>query len=142
MSRPQLNIKLEGEGEQELLECVKTQAQKEQISLKDFVIDALRMRLDRPKYSKEFAQPIQYATKAQLNEFSRRLAEVQLGLRSEIRKNSEQLGEQVASLAIAIAQIEHRLDATVELSSQANERQSTEDNQVKRGTWESKPPQP
>lgn len=51
MSRPQLNIKFDGEGEKELLEAVKTQAQNERISLKEFVLDALKnRRFNSPSY--------------------------------------------------------------------------------------------
>ncbi|MFN6474375.1 MAG: hypothetical protein RMY36_032480 [Nostoc sp. SerVER01] len=138
MPRPQLNIKLDGEGEQELLESAKARAQNERISLKDFVLDALRMRLaSKPKESTHAPQPIPFATKAQLDEFSRRLASVELALRAEIRKDREQ----IALLAGAIAQIEHRLDSTA--SPPIDEDRSTGDSQARQpiseagvwGTW-------
>ena len=49
MSRPQLNIKFNGEGEKELLEAVKTRAQNKRISFKKFVLDALKNRLTVPQ---------------------------------------------------------------------------------------------
>jgi hypothetical protein len=62
MSRPQLNIKFDGEGEKELLETVKTRAQDERISLKEFVLDALKNRL-RVHLATQSTQPKPAVTK-------------------------------------------------------------------------------
>jgi hypothetical protein len=131
MSRPQLNIKFDGDGEKEFLETVKARAEDERVSLKDFVIDALKMRLAKSKESSQSTQPTPSLSKGELQEFSRRLANVELSLRSEIRKDREQ----IALLASAIAQIEHRLDSTLPLSPPVDEHQAREDRQARQSTW-------
>ncbi|MBC1225282.1 hypothetical protein GNF10_09730 [Nostoc sp. UCD121] len=131
MSRPQLNIKFDGEGEKELLETVKTRAQDERISLKEFVLDALKNRLTVPQ-STQSTQPKPAVTKSEVDELKRRIVEIQISLMGEVRKDRKQ----IAALAEAIALIESRLDVLdppniviVEEDSQA--RQSRQ-----RETWE------
>ncbi|BDI20892.1 hypothetical protein ANSO36C_66940 (plasmid) [Nostoc cf. commune SO-36] len=102
MSRPQLNIKFDGEGEKELLEAVKARAQLERISLKEFVLDALKNRLRVPLSTQ--SSPV--LTKGELGELKRRIDDNQIGLMGEIRKDRDQ----IATLAAAIALIESRLD--------------------------------
>ncbi|MFN6456097.1 MAG: hypothetical protein RM022_028420 [Nostoc sp. EfeVER01] len=102
MSRPQLNIKFDGEGEKELLEAVKARAQLERISLKEFVLDALKNRLRVPLSTQ--TSPV--LTKGELGELKRRIDDNQIGLMGEIRKDRDQ----IATLAAAIALIESRLD--------------------------------
>ena len=102
MSRPQLNIKFDGEGEKELLEAVKTRAQDERISLKEFVLDALKNRLTVSLPT----QPKPAVTKGEVDELKRRIADAQISLMSEVRKDRKQ----IAALAQAIAMIESRLD--------------------------------
>ncbi|YAF99190.1 MAG: hypothetical protein AB3A66_30230 (plasmid) [Nodularia sp. CChRGM 3473] len=126
MSRPQLNIKFDGEGEKELLEAVKARVQDERISLKEFVLDALKNRLKVHLST----QPKASVTKGEVDELKRRIADTQISLMREVRKDREQ----IAALAAAIASIESRLDVldppnieTVEEDSQ--DRQSD--------TWES-----
>ncbi|MBE8989984.1 hypothetical protein [Nostoc sp. LEGE 12450] len=102
MSRPQLNIKFDGEGEKELLETVKTRAQDERISLKEFVLDALKNRLTVPQST----QPKPAVTKSEVDELKRRIVEIQISLMGEVRKDRKQ----IAALAEAIALIESRLD--------------------------------
>ena len=134
MSRPQLNIKFDGEGEKELLETVKTRAQDERISLKEFVLDALKNRLTVPQstQSTQSTQPKPAVTKPEVDELKRRIVEIQISLMGEVRKDRKQ----IAALAEAIALIESRLDVLdppniviVEEDSQA--RQSRQ-----RETWE------
>lgn len=131
MSRPQLNIKFDGEGEKEFLETVKARAEDERVSLKDFVIDALKMRLAKSWESTQSTQPSPSRESGELHEFSRRLANAELSLWGEIRKDREQ----IALLASAIAQIEHRLDSTASLPSPVDEHQAREDRQARQSTW-------
>ena len=105
MSRPQLNIKFDGEGEKELLEAVKARAQDERISLKEFVLDALKNRLTVPLLIQS-TQAKPTISKVEVDELKRRIANNQIGLMGEIRKDRDQ----IATLAAAIALIESRLD--------------------------------
>ncbi|MFN6538254.1 MAG: hypothetical protein RM021_018160 [Nostoc sp. EkiNYC01] len=105
MSRPQLNIKFDGEGEKELLEAVKARAQDERISLKEFVLDALKNRLTVPLLVQS-TQAKPTISKVEVDELKRRIANSQIGLMGEIRKDRDQ----IATLAAAIALIESRLD--------------------------------
>ncbi|MBD2731725.1 hypothetical protein H6G96_36995 [Nostoc sp. FACHB-892] len=111
MSRPQLNIKFDGEGEKELLETVKTRAQDERISLKEFVLDALKNRLrvhlaTQSTQSTQSTQPKPAVTKLEVDELKRRIVDIQISLMGEVRKDRKQ----IAALAQAIALIESRLD--------------------------------
>ncbi|RCJ31065.1 hypothetical protein A6769_31930 [Nostoc punctiforme NIES-2108] len=108
MSRPQLNIKFDGEGEKELLETVKTRAQDERISLKEFVLDALKNRLTvhQSTQSTQSTQPKPTVTKLEVDELKRRIVDIQISLMGEVRKDRKQ----IAALAQAIALIESRLD--------------------------------
>jgi hypothetical protein len=131
MSRPQLNIKFDGEGEKELLETVKTRAQDERISLKEFVLDALKNRLRVPQ-STQSTQPKPAVTKSEVDELKRRIVDIQISLMGEVRKDRKQ----IAALAEAIALIESRLDVLdppniviVEEDSQARQSRQGE-------TWE------
>ncbi|MEH2220703.1 MAG: hypothetical protein V7K72_27055 [Nostoc sp.] len=133
MSRPQLNIKFDGEGEKELLETVKTRAQDERISLKEFVLDALKNRLivHLATQSTQSTQPKPAVTKLEVDELKRRIVDIQISLMNEVRKDRKQ----IAALAEAIALIESRLDVldppnivTVEDSQARQSRQ--------RETWE------
>ncbi|WGV29215.1 hypothetical protein [Halotia branconii] len=75
MSRPQLNIKFNGEGEKELLEAVKIRAQDERISLKEFVLDALKNRLTVSlSLSTQPTQPKPAVTKGEVDELKRRIS--------------------------------------------------------------------
>jgi hypothetical protein len=105
MNRPQLNIKFDGEGEKELLETVKTRAQDERISLKEFVLDALKNRL-KVHLATQFTQPKPAVTKPEVDELKRRIVDIQISLMNEVRKDRKQ----IAALAQAIALIESRLD--------------------------------
>lgn len=128
MSRPQLNIKFDAEDEEKFLDLVKARAKQERISLKELVIDALKTRLSGPR---PFTQPNPVEDTREFNriedDLRRRVAEIQLGLMSEIRKDREQ----IAILAAAIAQLEARLDKldppTVEAS---------QDTQASQDKWE------
>lgn len=128
MSRPQLNIKFDGEGEKELLETVKTRAQDERISLKEFVLDALKNRLTVPQ-STQSTQPKPALPKPEVDELKRRIVDIQISLMSEVRKDRKQ----IAALAQAIALIESRLDVldpanimTLEQDSQARQSRQRE----------------
>ncbi|MEH2078613.1 MAG: hypothetical protein V7K89_00930 [Nostoc sp.] len=123
MSRPQLNIKFDGEGEKELLETVKTRAQDERISLKEFVLDALKNRLTVPQATQS-TQPKPALPKPEVDELKRRIVDIQISLMSEVRKDRKQ----IAALAQALALIESRLDVldppnimTLEEDSQARQ---------------------
>jgi hypothetical protein len=106
MTRPQLNIKLDGEREKDLLEAVKSRAQDERISLKEFVLDALRKRLASPLPT-QASQSTPLVNKGEIDGLKRRIANSELAMRGEIKKDRELL----AVLAQAIALIESRLDA-------------------------------
>jgi hypothetical protein len=73
MSRPQLNIKFDREGEKELLEAVKARAQDERISLKEFVLDALKNRLTVPLLVQS-TQAKPTISKVEVDELKRRIA--------------------------------------------------------------------
>ncbi|MBD2564900.1 MULTISPECIES: hypothetical protein [Nostoc] len=105
MSRPQLNIKFDGEGEKELLETVKTRAQDERISLKEFVLDALKNRLTVHPAT-QATQPKLAVTKLEVDELKRRIVDIQISLMGEVRKDRKQ----IATLAQSLALIESRLD--------------------------------
>ncbi|NEU83702.1 hypothetical protein [Nostoc sp. UIC 10630] len=131
MSRPQLNIKFDGEGEKELLETVKTRAQDERISLKEFVLDALKNRLTVHQAT-QATQPKPAVTKLEVDELKRRIVDIQISLMGEVRKDRKQ----IAALAQSLALIESRLYIldppnlmTVEEDSQARQARQGE-------TWE------
>ncbi|WP_414519792.1 hypothetical protein [Nostoc sp. PCC 9305] len=105
MSRPQLNIKFDGEGEKELLEAVKARAQDERISLKEFVLDALKNSLT-VHLATQPTQPKPAVTKPEVDELKRRIVDIQISLMGEVSKDRKQ----IAALAAAIALIESRFD--------------------------------
>jgi hypothetical protein len=133
MSRPQLNIKFDGEGEKDLLETVKARAIDERLTLKEFVIDALRLRLEAkaPSQSTQASRSIPTVTKGELDEFRRRIANSEMALRGEIRKDRDQ----IAMLAGAIAAIEARLDGIVPPSPSVDDTDDTQDSQARQSNW-------
>lgn len=105
----QLNIKLDRDEEKQLLEAVKAGAEKENISLKEFVLNALKNHL-AAQTNTQPVSPKSFATKIELDEVKRRIIDFEIGLMGELRKNKKEIEEQIAVLAQAIAAIESRLD--------------------------------
>jgi hypothetical protein len=87
---------------------VKTRAQDERISLKEFVLDALknRLKVHLATQSTQATQPKPTVTKLEVDELKRRIIDIQISLMGEVRKDRKQ----IAALAAAIALIESRLD--------------------------------
>ncbi len=97
-----LEIDLHTEDDVDFFALVKAKAKSEGLSIKEFVIDALKKRVE-PSLPPPPAKPT--VSPVEMNEFRRRIANSELALRGEIRKDREQ----IAILAEAIAQLETRL---------------------------------
>ena len=104
--RAQLNLRMDDQCE--LLAAVKARAKEERITVKDFVVKALKDALHVPSTSQS-SQP----SLSELHDLKERINGVQIGLMGELRKRDAQLKEQqflIAELASAVARLEARLD--------------------------------
>lgn len=117
MTRQQLNIKLETDAEKAILATAKAKAYEERITLKELVLDALKLRLEAKgeatvRTADKSTDPEERLTKGKLDDFKRRLVNVEFNLKTEISRDRKKIDEAIAginSLAAAIAEIEERL---------------------------------
>ena len=105
MSRPQLNIKFDGEGEKDLLDQVKARANQERLTLKEFVIDALKLRL-AAQVSTQATQARPSVTKTEFEALKKKVLDQAISTSIEFKKDRQQ----IAVLAEIIASMQARLD--------------------------------